>query len=133
MKIIKSDRIYELMTEAGWIKDRKKLAIPGILDRSFVLPPDEEVWKEIKEDVTDLRTYSEKFDCDNFTFKLLDRFNDGRGWATGALFVQIAEGGHAIFFYINDREELKPIEPQSDMIFGQPFLVFGVVMFNGIM
>jgi len=74
-----------------------------IFDKEFVTPPDNEVSEAVKQYMA---TRIKDDDCDNRAFRMMVGMF-GRQWAFG----YAAIPGHAICFYINDKKQMKYIEP----------------------
>ena len=74
-----------------------------IFDKEFVSPSDSEVREAVNEYMT---TRIKDDDCDNRAFRMMVGMF-GKQWAFG--FAAITD--HAICFYINDKKQMKFIEP----------------------
>lgn len=113
----------------GWQSLRGRFAPDFKLlmgDSKYYLPPLEDVRRILVADSIDRRRYtSQKYDCDDFTISLKNRFNldayrNGRRrypYSVGMLFGDLKEGPHAINIVITNREQILLIEAQNDSIF----------------
>ncbi len=83
--------------------------------RQYGLIADEEMARFLREDKTNLERYIvEKYDCDDFTWRLLGALSEGPWASIAAGFAW--SNTHAFNVYINDKEQLMVIEPQTDKI-----------------
>jgi len=97
-------------------------------DKCVIMVVDRYKWATSLDNIKDFLEYddtdeldyrSEKFDCDNFAFRLLGQFNVHE-WSKipiGIVFVQLPDGGyHAMNICIDEDLVVYIIEPQSDKI-----------------
>jgi hypothetical protein len=65
--------------------------------------------------VRDKMYVPEKYDCDNFAHSFLAAFNTGEGWLGGICQGRLKDmkGAHRWVFYINDKKQLRFVEPQT--------------------
>jgi hypothetical protein len=86
-----------------------------VLDVRYNLPTDEEVLEHALRFIKLRGPFvyeDDSHDCDNAAVEMLAHFS-GKGWAFGLAILE----GHVVNFYINNRRELKFLEPQNGLLF----------------
>lgn len=102
--------VKAIVEAAGYKIEWKELA-----DKGWVCPTDKQVLKIAKKSGVEDREYiSEVYDCDNFCHSFLEEFN-GLGYIIGSCVGRRRgrDSFHAWVFYINDKKQLKFLEPQN--------------------
>ena len=137
MKVTKKD-IKRMMVKAGWMHPMDQ-PIMYLMDHSFGLHNEQEVWDLIGQDDTDRMKYiPEIWDCDDFAFRLNGYINERLpGKLNGVLIIETqmdpnnpgVTGYHAVFFYGTDNYRVEVVEPQNDKPFSHPFKVMAVIAY----
>jgi hypothetical protein len=115
-----ADSIWENRLEPVFGTDWPGIAI--LTDEWYRLPTDDAVRAFLAADTTDLFPYrSIVSDCDDFSQVLhgvFERSCWGYGFAFGQIYwwSESAQAGHAQNLYVNDRGEVRLVEPQTDGI-----------------
>ena len=86
-----------------------------IFDRSYKLPTDDEVFGSARTFIEKRGKFNyrpETHDCDNAAWEFVNWYS-GKGWAIGL----VAIDGHAVCGYVNNKFEVKLIEPQDATLY----------------
>ena len=93
------------------IKDILPSGYKIILDKEYILPSDDDVLSAVKSFIEKRGVFKFKSgarDCDNAAVEMLAGMS-GKGWPFALAVLE----GHAVCLYINDKKEVKYIEPQT--------------------
>jgi len=112
------ERLVRAITGQSWQS-------PFYLADAYYQATNEPLIKLILEnDETNLQHYiPEKFDCDDFAFRLMGVFHHDLDTAAMPIFITwvlTPEGGHAVLSYVTNNGAVMIIEPQTDQIFPAP-------------
>lgn len=134
---ITSDEIKKLMLDSGWAS-RRVQPYWMIYDHRFQLVTDDEVMEIVRVDSTNQLPYTDgglqngkvvRRQCEEFAFRLALQFLD-QPKSLGVIAIDPHDGSedHAIFFWINEQQELKALEPQTDRLYLKPFTLMAVTI-----
>jgi len=109
----KYEDVYLTSTEILHILKPWGITSIELADRKWRLLPDSK-FKEvaIESGVREREYQKDIYDCDNFAHSLVEAFN-GLGYLFGICSGRIVSGPHRWNFYINEKKQIRFIEPQT--------------------